>query len=53
MIIPAESRSEIGWWLANVNSENGKLIREDPRSHSLHTDSSMKGWGAFLDKTSC
>ncbi|CAC5387780.1 unnamed protein product [Mytilus coruscus] len=53
MIISEESRSEIRWWLANVNSENGKLIREDPPSHSLHTDSSMKGWGAFLDKTSC
>lgn len=37
MIISAESRSEIGWWLANVNSENGKVIREDPPSHSLHT----------------
>ncbi|CAC5410794.1 unnamed protein product [Mytilus coruscus] len=53
MIISEESRSEIRWWLANINSENGKLIREDPPSHSLHTDSSMKGWGAFLDKTSC
>ncbi|CAC5387732.1 unnamed protein product [Mytilus coruscus] len=53
MIISEERRSYICWWLANVNSENGKLIREDPPSHSLHTDSSMKGWGAFLDKTSC
>ncbi|CAC5398145.1 unnamed protein product [Mytilus coruscus] len=53
MIISEESRSEIRWWLANVDSENGKLIREVPPSHSLHTDSSMKGWGAFLDKTSC
>lgn len=35
MIISAESRSEIGWWLANVNSENGKSIREDPPCHSL------------------
>lgn len=51
--ISEESKSEIIWWLENIRSENGKLIREDPPIHFLHTDSSMIGWGAFLDKKSC
>lgn len=52
MTISENSKSEIQWWLENIHAENGKPIREVPPKHSLHTDSSMKGWGAFLDKNS-
>ena len=45
-------KTEINWWVKNLESKNGKKIREDPISMWIQTDASNSGWGAFLTETS-
>lgn len=46
------SKSDIKWWLENVELENGKLIRQSYVNEWLQTDASLKGWGAICNQNS-
>lgn len=46
------SKSELVWWIENVERKNGKPIRPSKASVFIQTDASLQGWGAFNVKTS-
>ena len=45
-------KSEVTWWLENIDSVTGKPIRPGPIDNWLQNDDSMKDWGGvpFLMK---
>ena len=52
MCISDKGKTEVQWWLNNIQIRNGRAIREKSPSHYLHCDASMDGWGTFLDNKS-
>ena len=50
MTVSEASKSDIKWWLENVELENGKLIRQSYVNEWLQTDASLKGWGAICNQ---
>lgn len=46
--ISSKGRSEINWWITNLEFMNGKPIRETSPNHYLQTDASLSGFGAVL-----
>ncbi|VDI23377.1 Hypothetical predicted protein [Mytilus galloprovincialis] len=49
IFITQESRTEIFWWVNNLKSENGKLIRPIQINFWIETDASLEGWGAKFE----
>ncbi|VDI82138.1 Hypothetical predicted protein [Mytilus galloprovincialis] len=49
IFITQESRTEIFWWVNNLKSENGKLIRPIQINFWIETDASLEGWGANFE----
>ena len=45
MYLSNESRSELTWWVNNVDSSFKTIVQEDP-DLTLTTDASTTGWGA-------
>ena len=47
MVLSADSKKELQWWIDNVRHKNGKRIR--PRNVNIicATDASFLGWGAY------
>ncbi|XP_071138453.1 uncharacterized protein [Mytilus edulis] len=49
IFITQESRTEIFWWVNNLRSENGKLIRPIQINFWIETDASLEGWGTNFE----
>jgi hypothetical protein len=45
------SKDELQWWLDNLKSWNGRSLLTEQAVHTLTTDASQAGWGAFTDST--
>ena len=45
------SRSELLWWIENVEKKNGKPIGPKNPSFLLETDASLLGWSAYKKNT--
>lgn len=52
MIITPEMKQELNWWVSNIFIQNRK-IRHDTPTMTIHSDSSMEGWGATLNTNDC
>jgi len=50
----SDSKLEVQWWIENVRSKNGKVIRPTTPSVVCRTDASFGGWGTVeLDTDRC
>ena len=41
------ARNDLVWWANNLDSWNGRKMREDPPVIQMETDASRSGWGGF------
>jgi hypothetical protein len=48
--LPDSAKSDIHWWLENLDAMNGTPIRPSPVDRTMETDASMVGWGAKMDQ---
>ena len=48
--ISLESENEITWWIVNLKSVNGKLIRPNYIDCWIETDASLEGWGSKFNE---
>ena len=48
--ISLESKNEITWWVVNLKSVNGKLIRPNSIDCWIETDASLEGWGSKFNE---
>lgn len=39
------SKNELKWWISNISTKNGKLIRPNKVQYYCRTDASLLGWG--------
>ncbi|KAK3082557.1 hypothetical protein FSP39_012543 [Pinctada imbricata] len=46
-----EAKQEIKWWLAHLESFNGKTILTPVPEMVIETDASKQGWGAYYNNT--
>ena len=49
------SKTELKWWLTNLQQLNGSQIAAPPPDITIFTDASKKGWGAIYNnvRTNC
>ena len=51
MVLSTQARSELQWWVGNVEVAYQTLAREAPKE-TIFTDASLSGWGAEFQGTS-
>ncbi|KAK3099298.1 hypothetical protein FSP39_002298 [Pinctada imbricata] len=51
IMLNLEAKQEIKWWLAHLESFNGKTILTPVPEMVIETDASKQGWGAYYNNT--
>ena len=51
MSLSIEAKSELHWWVNNVQNEYNPILLSQPQ-HTLNTDASRFGWGAVYCEVS-
>lgn len=46
LCLSMDGKDDLQWWIRNVSSVNGKMIRQRPAQIHCRTDASFAGWGA-------
>ncbi len=49
IILPAEARSNLDWWINNLQIVNGKPFFPRSPHLEIYSDASLSGWGAICD----
>ncbi|KZS01897.1 Uncharacterized protein APZ42_001298, partial [Daphnia magna] len=52
-VLSQEAREDIEWWVANLESRNGKLFFPVSPDLTIYSDSSLSGWGAVSNDIRC
>lgn len=49
VILNADARAELSWWVSDLPRNNGKTIEDSDPDLLIFSDASLTGWGAFCE----